>query len=121
MEVTPLERCLRTAKDAGCPRDQAKNFLEHGYVPLPWQWEFHAAAREADRDGGPVLIAAGGARGPGKTHGIFAQGTLDDSQRFPGLKGLFLRKTGKAAKESMDDLVSKVLVGKVQHEHTASS
>lgn len=114
-----LERCLLTAKQAGVPRDQAQTFLEHGYVPYPWQWRFHAAARLADKPNGPVRIACGGARGPGKSHGIFAQITLDDLQRVPGLKALFLRQTGKAAKESLEDLVSRVLAGKVQYEFAA--
>lgn len=121
MEVGPLERCLQTAKDAGSPKDQAAAFLERGYVPYPWQWDFHAAARECDKPNGPVAIGLGGSRGPGKTHGVFAQGTLDDSQRVPDLKGLFLRKTSKAAKESMDDLIVRVLAGKVPYTYTNST
>ena len=115
-----LEACLVTAREAGCPEDQTERFLNSGYVPLPWQWELHAAAREADRPEGPVQIAAGGSRGPGKTHGIFAQGALDDSQRVPKLKGLFLRQTGLAAKESLDDLVEKVLAGHIEYEYKAN-
>src|SRR4051812_8326000 len=113
MEAKPLERCIAAAKAAGSPKDQVERFLPHGYVPMPWQWKVLGAAREADKPNGPVKIGIGGARGPGKTHAIFAQGTLDDSQRVDGLKGLFLRKTGKAARESMDDLVAKVLAGKI--------
>lgn len=110
-----LEKCLQIAKQAGAPSEQVKTFLENGYVPLPWQWKLHAAARIADTANGPTQIAAGGARGPGKTHGLFAQVTLDDAQRFPDLKCLFLRQTGLAAKESFDDLVSKILSKKVTH------
>lgn len=121
MEAADLERCIATAKAAGSPKDQVERFLPLGYVPMPWQWKVHAAAREADRPNGPVRIGIGGARGPGKTHAIFAQGTLDDSQRVDNLKGLFLRKTGKAAKESMEDLVAKVLAGKLQYEYKNSS
>jgi len=40
---------------------------------------------------------------------MFAQITLDDCQRFPGLKALMLRKVGKALKESADDLRVKIL------------
>jgi hypothetical protein len=111
-----LEQCLTTAKAAGVPADQAERFLSSGYVPYPWQWQFHAAAREADKPNGPTRIAAGGARGPGKSHCIFSQITLDDLSRFPNLKALFLRQTGKAAKESLEDLVFRVLAGKVEYE-----
>ena len=120
MDNDPLMRCLQTAKDAGCPEDQVKALLEHGYVPFPWQFLFHSAAREADQAGGPTKIGCGGSRGPGKSHAIFAQNTLDDCQRVPGLKGLFLRHTGKAAKESLDDLVTKVLSGRLSYNHTSN-
>jgi phage terminase large subunit len=117
-ELQALTRCLQTAKEAGVPQDQAKQFINVKYIPLPWQWEFHAAAREADHDGGPVDIGLGGARGPGKSHAVLSQAGLDDCQRVPGLKGLFLRQTGVAAKESFDDLVEKVIVGHVPYERT---
>lgn len=84
--------------------EQLVNLETRGYTPLPKQCLFHAAARAADRPGGPTKIGFGGARGPGKTTTIFAQVTLDDCQRVPGLKWLFLRQTQKTAKESFDDL-----------------
>jgi len=114
--LKPLEKLLQTAKDLGCPREQVERFLASQYVPYPWQWKLHAAARQADLKDGPTKIGVGGARGPGKSHGIFAQVTIDDSQRVPNLKGLFLRQTGKAAKESMEDLVVKVLSGNIEFE-----
>ncbi len=97
------------ARDAGCPRDQLRNFLAAGCVPLPKQFTFHAAARACDRDGGPTKIGFGGARGPGKSHGMLSQMAVDDCQRLPGLKCLLLRKVGKAAKEGFEDLRVKVL------------
>lgn len=115
---TSLERCIKTAKDAGCPRDQTEKFIKSGYIPLPWQWLFHAAAREADNAKGPVDVGLGGARGPGKSHAILAQAALDDCQRVEGLKGLFLRQTGLAAKESFDDLIEKVVRGHTEYEKT---
>lgn len=120
MEVNKkaLEKCLKVAKSCGVPPDLAKKFVEVGYVPLPWQWEFHAMARQADKPDGPVDIGLGGARGPGKSHAVLSQAVLDDCQRINGLKGLFLRQTGLAAKESFDDLVSKVLRGKVEYHKT---
>lgn len=115
-----LRNCLLTAKAAGVPKDQAQAFVSHGYVPLPWQWEFHAVARLADNPDGPVDIGLGGARGPGKSHACLSQAALDDCQRIPNLKGLFLRQTGIAAQESFDDLVDKVVRGRVQYKKTGS-
>ena len=113
--MTPLERCLVSAKNAGVPRDVAGKFLSIGYVPYPWQWKFHAAARFADNDGGPTQI---GARGPGKSHCVMSQVVLDDCLRADNLKVLFLRQTSKAASESFDDLVSKAIKGKIKFEKT---
>lgn len=113
-----LQKCIQAGADAGCPRDQVERLIKAGYIPLPWQWAFHAAAREADHDMGPVDIGLGGARGPGKSHGVMSQVALDDCQRVPGLKVLFLRQTGVAAKESFDDLIEKVVTGHVAFERT---
>jgi len=110
-----LENCLITAKSCGVLQEQVKQLVGNSYIPLPWQWEFHAAAREADIDGGPVDIGLGGARGPGKSHAVLSQAALDDCMRVKNLKGLFLRQTGIAAKESFNDLVLKVLHGKVSY------
>jgi phage terminase large subunit len=107
--ISPLERFLQTARQAGCPADQVLNFRRGGYVPQPKQLLFHAACREADRAEGPTEVGYGGARGPGKSHALLAQMALDDCQRYPGLKGLLLRKVGKAVRESFEDLRLKVL------------
>lgn len=107
--TTSEEKLVLAAKKRGVPEDQLKNFLERGYVPTQKQLEFHAACREADNDPGPSKIGFGGRRGPGKSHAAFAQAVLDDCVRFPGLKVLYLRKVGKAAKESFEDLRSSVL------------
>ena len=111
-----LERCLQIAKEAGSPRDQSTGFIQSGYIPFPWQWSFHAQAREADKQDGPTEILVGGARGPGKSHAVFAQAALDDCQRVDRLKVLFLRKTAVSAKESFEDLIDKVLRGGVPFE-----
>lgn len=105
-----LETALRTARDSGMPPDQIKVFLEHNYIPQPKQMRFHALARQADRPGAPDRIAIGGARGPGKSHAIMAQITVDDCQRYPGLDVLFLRKVGKSGKESLDKLRRKTFL-----------
>lgn len=94
----------QTARDAGVPQDSLNRFLEAGYVPQPRQMAFHAAARACDVQGGPEEIGFGGARGGGKSKATIAQVALDDCQRETDLKWLFLRKVGKAARESFEDL-----------------
>lgn len=54
------------------------------------------------------------------SHAVFAQVGIDDCQRVDHLKGLFLRQTGKAAQESFEDLISKVLYKKVSYEYNRS-
>ena len=117
---TALENYLRTAKQAGNPADQVRNFVDAGYVALPHMLPFHAAARQADETLGPFWIGLGGARGPGKSHAELAQVGLDDCQRFEGLKWLFLRKIQKSAGESLEDLVGRVLQS-VPYEFSASA
>ncbi len=78
-------------------------------------------ARECDKPDGATELGAGGARGPGKSHGVFSQVTLDDCQRKDGLKFLFLRQTGKAARESFEDLILRVLIGKIGYTYNKSS
>lgn len=73
------------------------------------QLRTHAACRECDKPDGPTQVGIGGARGPGKSHGAFSQAAIDDCQRVPGLKVLYLRKIQKNAKEQFDDLRLKVL------------
>ena len=120
MDIPAFDRFVAMARDSGVPQDQLINMLQGGYVPLPWQLNFHAAAREVDKPDGPTDIGVGGARGPGKSHGVFAQVTIDDCQRVPDLKCLFLRQTGTAAKESFEDLIMKVIARKLKYEHTNS-
>jgi len=116
-----LEKCMEVAREAGAPRDQVRRFLECGHIPLPWQWQFHAIARQADLEDGPVDIGLGGARGPGKSHAALSQVALDDCQRVDGLKCLFLRQTGVAAQESFDDLVQKVVHGRIPYVKTGAN
>lgn len=118
--IKSTEVLVNRAYELGLPKDQLERFLKYKYVPLDWQLKFHAIARESDNQNGPVDIGCGGARGPGKSHGIFAQLTLDDCQRVPGLKGLFLRQTGKSANESFQDLIDEVLKGKINYKYNTS-
>lgn len=107
----------QTARDSGVSKGSLNRFLQAGYVPQPKQLSFHGAARECDLPDGPTQVGFGGARGPGKSHAVFAQAALDDCQRVPGLKVLYLRKIQKNAKEQFEDLRRAVLRG-VAHTFT---
>lgn len=111
-----LARLFRAAKAAGMPADQVRRFLAVGYIPQPKQMEFHAAAREADRPDRPNFIAMGGDRSGAKSHTIAAQVMIDDCQRYDGLSVLYLRKVGKAARESLDALRLKTFVN-IPHDY----
>jgi len=120
--IAPL---IETAHGAGAPAEQVQAFLSAAYVPLPWAWKFHAAARVIDTAALPSdkgiqpTVACGGARGPGKSHAILAQIAIDDCQRVPGLKVLFLRSLQRAAKESFEDVIARVLVA-TPHDYSAN-
>lgn len=103
-----LENMNAAAKRAGLSREQMDRFNRAGYSVLPAMFGFHGAARLADKPDGPDEIAMGGSRGPGKSHASMAQVGIDDCQRMPDLKVLFLRKVMKSAAESLDDLTRKV-------------
>jgi phage terminase large subunit len=116
---TALERLLVTAREAGAPQDQMRRFRLANYVPQPKQLQFHAIARLCDAPDGPSQVGFGGARGPGKSHGVFAQLALDDCQRRPGLKALYLRRVGKRAREQLEDLRLAVLHS-IPHDYNRS-
>jgi phage terminase large subunit len=111
---------LCSAQEAGVPVETLERFAAAGYVPQPKQLKFHAAARECDTADGPSEIGYGGVRGEAKTHAAFAQVALDDCQRFPGLKFLYLRKVGKSVRESFSDLRKKVL-HTIPHDYSGQS
>ena len=103
------------ARQAGCPIEQTLAFASYRIVLQPKQLRASALARTCDHPDGPTEIAYGGARGGGKSHWALAQLT-DDCLRFPGLTCLFLRKVGKSARESLEELRRKVLAF-VPHEY----
>lgn len=107
--MSEIDRCIAAAFAAGCPRDQVERYLAANLILSPKQWEAAAAARECDRPDGPTEISYGGARGGGKSHFGLAQIFVDDCGRVPGLKYLYLRKVGKAAREQVQDLRREVL------------
>ncbi len=106
--ASEMEAVAIAMRGAGLPLDQAERFISAGYVPLEGMLPYHRYAREADITGGPEWIALGGKRGPGKSHTIMAQVALDDCQRVPNLKVLFLRKIKRSAAESLDDVIRRV-------------
>lgn len=95
----------------GIPFETVQRWRAANYYPIPKQLYFHAAAHEADKRGKTSVdeIGLGGARGGAKSHGVLAQLALDDCQRQPGLKCLWLRQVGLAAKEALEDLVPRVV------------
>lgn len=109
-----LDDLLDAAVDAGVPEDQLRNLMRFNYDPEPKQLAFHAAASECGEKDGPTMVAFGGTRGQAKSHAQFAQVAMDDCQREPGLKVLYLRKLAKKANESFADLRRNVL-GNVPH------
>jgi phage terminase large subunit len=116
--MNAMERYAAAAREVGCPREQAENFLRAGLVLQPRQLAASAAARLCDRPDGPTAVGYGGARGGGKSHWLLAQLGADDCQRVPGLKCLLLRKVGKAVMESFDDLRRRLFLH-LPHEFSA--
>ncbi len=112
--MNPWTNYANAAVAAGCPRDQVEKLLKSGVILSPKQLEASAAARACDKTGGPLEIGVGGARGGGKSMWLLWQMGADDAQRLPGYKGLFLRKVGKSATESIIDL-SRVALRHVPH------
>lgn len=96
------QRLAMTAEHARC-------FEYYGVILQPKQIEFAVLARAARELDGPNEIGFGGARGPGKSFAVFAVLSLDDCMNFPGLKALYLRKTGRKAKEQLEDVARTVL------------
>lgn len=99
----------------GNPPDQIDNFENAGIILQPKQLEFCAWARRMDTndcidgESGSPELGTGGSRGGGKSFVVSSQAWIDDCQRFPGCKVLYLRKIGKKAKEQLLDLTQSVL------------
>jgi phage terminase large subunit len=106
---TARGRYREAIKRHGNPADQIANYEKAGIILQDKQLQFAAWARKADSINFANELGIGGARGPGKSFIVFAQAVLDDCQRFPGLKVLYLRKSGKAASEQILDLIKAVM------------
>lgn len=68
-KVLVIDRAI----EAGICEDQITRFVNHGYLPFPWQMRYHAQCRLSDQKEQAVDIGVGGARGPGKSFAVFAQ------------------------------------------------
>lgn len=89
-------------------RDIAAYYLRARIVLQPRQLEFAALVHAADDASQPREIGFGGAQSGGKSFASLAVASVE-CQRFPGLKVLYLRFTGKAAREQLQDQTSRVL------------
>ncbi len=109
-EKRDLTRYIGDCKNAGMPKDQINLFLNGLYYPHHAQMKFHAAARHCELSDVRYVLC-GGSRGGGKTRAVTSQAGIDDCQRFPGLKVLFIRKVLKAAKRSFQDVTKAAFQG----------
>ena len=119
-DFTPTEELYgeELAKQ-GLRPNQIIGVLNAGIELSDVQCSWSVAARDCDDPEGPEALLVGGARGGGKSTWVLAQLGLDDCQRFPGLTCLWLRKVGKRARESMQELRATILMG-VEHSYAAA-
>lgn len=115
MASEAYERMVRTAHEAGCPADLVVRLAGRGIVFSPRQFVASAAACACDHPDGPTRVLYGGARMGGKSFWSLSQLTYD-CMRFAGLKALFLRKVGKAARESFEDM-RRVILANIDHHY----
>ena len=113
------EKFAQEVRRAGCPPDQIENYTRAGILLQPRQLAGSAAARLCDAPGGPTMIGYGGARGGGKSYWLLAQVGAVDCQRYPGLKVLLLRKSGKTNREAFEDLRQRLFTN-LQHTYSAA-
>jgi len=86
----------------------ARYYFEARNCLQPKQLEYAAAVHAADNPDNPREIGMGGAQSGGKSFSSLGiVGT--ECRRYPGLKVLYLRFTGKAAREQMYDQSMRVL------------
>ena len=109
-EIRKLSAYVLKCKKAGMPKDQIDRFLNAGYSPHEKQMEFHAACRAAEWNDVRYVLC-GGSRAGGKTRCTTSQSGIDDAQRYPKLRILFIRKVQKAAKRSFMDVTKAAFAG----------
>jgi phage terminase large subunit len=104
-----LEAYEREWRASGITEEHINKFRRLGIALQPKQLEFIALARQCDLPGGPEEIGLGGARGGSKSFSVFSQVTVDDCDRCPNLKVLYLRNTRVSATEQLEDMVQSIL------------
>ena len=91
----------------GMTAEQVEFFLKANYIPNDSQIEFHATCNECDK-GIVTEVLFEGPKGGGKTHACFME-LVYLCNKYPMLKGLYIRKTKQSAKEIMSDISLKSL------------
>ena len=95
-------------KEQGLPAEMAAAFLPHFYIPQEMQVKWHRLTEECQKHG-VRLIGNGGTRGSGKTTATFAQVSLFDCQRWPGINCLYVRLVMKSAGDSFQQMTASIL------------
>lgn len=101
-------RASEKLKDQGLPEGMAAAFLPNYYLPQEMQVRWHRMTEECQKHG-VRLIGNGGTRGSGKTTATFAQTSLYDLQRWPGLNSLYLRLVKNSACDSFEQMSASIL------------
>ena len=95
-------------KEQGLSEEMAAAFLPHYYIPQEMQVKWHRMT-ESCQTHGVRLVGNGGTRGSGKTTATFAQVSLYDCQRWPGINGLYIRLVKNSAGDSFQQMTSQIL------------
>ena len=107
-EVRAWERVCREQAEAGLPREMAKDFLPHYYIPQAMQVKWHLLTEECQKSG-VRLVGNGGTRGSGKTTATFAHVSLHDCQKWAGINCLYIRLVKNSSKDSFQQMTSAIL------------
>ena len=95
-------------RQQGLSKDMAAAFLPHYYIPQQMQVNWHRLTESCEKNG-VRLIGNGGTRGSGKTTATFAQVSLYDCQRWPGINCLYLRLVKNSASDSFQQMTASIL------------
>ena len=95
-------------REQGLPEEMAERFLPHYYLPQRMQVNWHRLTESCQKEG-VRLIGNGGTRGSGKTTATFAQVSLYDCQKYPGLTCLYVRRVMKSAADSFQQMTASIL------------
>lgn len=107
-EERAWKKCAGKLREQGLPEEMAASFLPHYYIPQEMQVRWHRLTESCQTDG-VRLIGNGGTRGSGKTTATFAQTSLYDLQKWPGLNCLYIRLVKNSAVDSFEQMTSAIL------------